>query len=198
MLDAGGRQLLGENLSAAPLFLKLTGRKTPPSGYNGAKPTAHRARSLTQTMWDLERSENREEYFESLKRFFEEKIPFNTFLGMKVDKLDEGFARLRVPYFENLIGDPVRPALHGGVVSTLADTAGGIAAFTSVGPGDVLSTVDLRVDYLRPAALQDLVAEARVLRTGNRMVVCDIAVFHDDPDHRVATGKGVYNVKRAK
>ena len=149
-------------------------------------------------MWNLEASKNRDDYYERLKRFFEERIPFNTFLGMTVDKLDDGFARLRVPFFDKLIGDPERPALHGGVVSTLADTAGGIAAYTSVGHGDVLSTVDLRVDYLRPAALKDLIAEAQVLRTGNRMAVCDITVFQDAPHQRVATGKGVYNVKRAK
>ncbi len=139
----------------------------------------------------------REQYYAGLRRFFEEEIRFNRFLGMRVEALEEGYARLRVPFSEELVGDPFRPSLHGGVVSSLADTAGGIAAFTCVRPGDRLSTVDLRVDYLRPAALEDLVAEGRVLRIGNRVAVADIVVHQGDPDRHVATGKGVYNVKRS-
>jgi uncharacterized protein (TIGR00369 family) len=139
---------------------------------------------------------DQETYFKALKELFEQKIRFNAFLGMKVDVLEPGFARLRIPYFDELIGDPNRPALHGGVVSTLADTAGGIAAFTSVRPGDLLSTVDLRVDYLRPAGQMDLIADGKVLRIGNRVAVSDIVVYQDDAERHIATGKGVYNVKR--
>lgn len=138
-----------------------------------------------------------EQYFEGLRRFFEESIRFNAFLGMRVVRLEPGFAELRVPFRQELVGDPFRPSLHGGVVSSLVDTAGGIAAFTSVSPGDRLATVDLRVDYLRPAALEELVAEARVLRSGNRVAVCDVAVHQGEPGLQVATGKGVYNIKRA-
>lgn len=137
-----------------------------------------------------------DEYYAQLTKFFEGGIRFNAFLGMKVEELAPGYARLRIPFTDDLIGDPFRPALHGGVVSTLLDTAGGIAAFTSVRPGDRLATVDLRVDYLRPAGLQDLIAEAKVLRIGNRVAVCDIVAFQDDPNRHIATGKGVYNVKR--
>lgn len=139
----------------------------------------------------------REQYYEGLRRFFEEEIRFNRFLGMKVEALEPGYARLKVPFFEELVGDPFRPALHGGVLSSLADTAGGIAAFTQVRPGDRLSTVDLRIDYLRPAALEDVIAEGRVLRIGNRVAVVDIVVHQGDESRHVATGKGVYNVKRS-
>jgi len=147
-------------------------------------------------------SENRNtlkdgEYHTRLKQFFEQEIRFNAYLKMNVAQLGDGYARLEIPYREELIGDPLRPALHGGVVSTLLDTAGGIAAFTSVAPGDLLSTVDLRVDYLRPAGLLDVVAEGRVVRIGNRVAVCDIVAYQDDPKKPVATGKGVYNIRRA-
>lgn len=137
-----------------------------------------------------------EKYFDMLRDFFERKILFNAFLQMRVEALEEGFARLTIPFVEHLVGDPYRPALHGGVVSTLLDTTGGIAAFTAVRPGDLLSTVDLRVDYLRPAALLDVVAEGRVIRLGNRVAVCDVVAYQEDREKPVATGKGVYNVKR--
>jgi uncharacterized protein (TIGR00369 family) len=151
-------------------------------------------------MSTISRPESQEEldlYFRKLTEFFENRIRFNAFLKMKVERLERGFARLRVPFFADLVGDPFRPALHGGVVSTLADTAGGIAAFTACRPGDLLSTVDLRVDYLRPAGEADLIADGKVLRVGNRVAVCDIVVFQEDSDKHIATGKGVYSVKRA-
>jgi uncharacterized protein (TIGR00369 family) len=61
------------------------------------------------------------------------------------------------------------------------------------------STIDLRVDYLRPAKLETLVAEARVVRMGNRVGVVDVSVYHPRaPSETIATGKGVYNVKVAR
>ena len=66
----------------------------------------------------------------ALKRFMEEAIPFNVYLGLKVARIDKGFARLVMPYREEFLGDVRRPALHGGIVSTLIDTCGGVAAWS--------------------------------------------------------------------
>jgi uncharacterized protein (TIGR00369 family) len=132
-----------------------------------------------------------------LMQFFEGVIPFNRFLGMRIGRLDEGFVRLELPFREEFIGDPFRRALHGGVISTLIDTAGGFAVWTKVTLEDRVSTIDLRVDYLAPGHPELLIAEARVVRVGNRVGVVDIACLQpSDPDRVVATGKGVYNVKR--
>lgn len=138
-----------------------------------------------------------ESYRATLIRFFEEEIRFNRFLGMKVEELSRGHVKVRIPYREELLGDPDRPALHGGVLSTLLDTAGGLAAFTEIAPGDRLSTVDLRVDYLRPSGEMDLIAEAWVVRVGNKVAVTDVVAYQDDRSVHVGTGKGVYNIRRA-
>jgi uncharacterized protein (TIGR00369 family) len=133
----------------------------------------------------------------ALLHFFEEQIPFNRHLGMKVEQLSADRCRLRLPFREELVGDPFRPALHGGVLSTLADTAGGLAVFTRVAQGKArVSTVDLRVDYYLPGELRDLFADAHVVRLGNRVGVAAIVLHHGDPAVVVAEGKGVYNVKR--
>lgn len=127
-------------------------------------------------------------------------IPFNRLMGVEVTILELGLARLEIPFRDELVGDPSRPALHGGVLSTLIDTAGGAAAFTRVElPGDRLSTLDLRIDYLRPGELRRIAAEGRVTRMGNRVASVDIACFHpDDPSRLIATGKGVYNIRRTR
>jgi uncharacterized protein (TIGR00369 family) len=130
--------------------------------------------------------------------FMERRVRFNRLLGLSLTKLEQGFARMELPFREELIGDPDRPALHGGVMSALLDTCGGAAVWSAAEAGDRVSTVDLRVDYLRPGPLDDLVCEARVLRIGNRVGVADMKVFtRSDPDRTIASGKGVYNIRRA-
>ncbi len=133
-------------------------------------------------------------------RFMEEEIPFNRFLGLKVDHLEAGVCVLRLPWQPPLVGDPFRPSVHGGVTAMLVDTCGGAACFSLLErPTDRVSTVDMRVDYLRPAAGADLLARGRVIRMGNRVAVTHMEVFCgalDDADGPFATGSGVYNVLR--
>jgi uncharacterized protein (TIGR00369 family) len=131
-----------------------------------------------------------------LRQVMEQMIPFNRYLGVRVGALRQGFARLEVPFRDELVGDPLRPALHGGVLSALADTAGGAAVWTGTEDERArVSTIDLRIDYLRPARLVTVVAEATVVRLGNRVGVADVRVFHPDAeDETIATGKGVYNI----
>lgn len=126
-------------------------------------------------------------------------IPFNRYLGVEVTGLSDGFARMEIPFRDELIGDPIRPALHGGVLSSLIDACGGAAVFTLVDPPERVSTIDLRVDYLRPGELQRIACEATVARMGHRVASVDMRVFHvHAPDRLIATGKGVYNVRRMK
>ena len=62
-----------------------------------------------------------------------------------------------------------------------------------------VSTIDLRIDYLRPARLEDVHAEAHTVRLGKRVGVVDIRLFHPAREEEtIATGKGVYNVLRGK
>ena len=137
---------------------------------------------------------------DALRQLTEDWIPFNTYLGVKAVEIRQGYARLDIPFRPELIGDPVRPALHGGVISALADTAGGIAVWTQVDdPRGRVSTIDLRIDYLRPGRPETLVAVATVVRVGNRVGVADIRLFHPSaPDETIATGKGDYNIKLVK
>ncbi len=133
---------------------------------------------------------------EVLRQVMEELIPFNRFLGVKLTGVRKGFARLEIPFRDELIGDPMRPALHGGVLSALGDAAGGAAVWASLDDDNArISTIDLRIDYLRPARLTTLVAEATVVRVGNRVGVADVRLFNaDTEDDTVATVKAVYNV----
>lgn len=138
-----------------------------------------------------------------LRRWFEQGIPFNRFLGIRLHALERGRCVLRLPWRDELVGDASRPAVHGGVLSTLIDTAGGGACFAALDRvEDRLSTVDLRVDYLRPGGAADLWCQGEVVRMGNRVGVARMAVYSGglpgpgEPDQPIATGQAVYNIVR--
>jgi len=134
---------------------------------------------------------------QKVQTFFRDVIPFNRFLGMEVGCFDSGLVQLTLPFRPEFIGNPVLPALHGGVISALLDTAGGGAVWSQIEPNDRVSTVDLRVDYLRPGRPEPLVGQGRVVRQGNRVGVAELRAWHPGrEDKPVAAGMGVYNVTR--
>jgi uncharacterized protein (TIGR00369 family) len=125
-------------------------------------------------------------------------VPFNRFLGLDVEEIAEGRCRMSAKFREEFIGDPLRRALHGGVLSAIIDTCGGATVWSSCERGDRLSTVDLRVDYLRPGLPLDIAVEGRLLRLGNHVGVAEMIAYHPGKKHEpVATGTGVYNVRRS-
>lgn len=141
-----------------------------------------------------------EEVLGLVRKFMRELVPFNGFLGIDVDALSEGRAQLSLPFRAEFIGDSTRnpPALHGGLIATLLDTCGGAAVWTTVNATDKVSTIDMRVDYLRPGRSEILLAEAVVIRTGNRVGVTTMRAFHPSaPGESIAEARGVYNIKRA-
>jgi uncharacterized protein (TIGR00369 family) len=130
-------------------------------------------------------------------RIMEEHVPFNRMLGIRGEWVESGHAVLVLPVRDEFVGDPRRPALHGGVLSALIDTAGGVAAWSALPEGESVSTVDLRVDFLEPGRLGGpLRAEARLVRKGNR--VCHVRVALTQDGTLVAEGVGVYNIHRRK
>jgi uncharacterized protein (TIGR00369 family) len=135
-----------------------------------------------------------------LRQVAEEFIPFNRLLGVRVTLAEKGHVVLEIPWKDEFVGDPMKPAMHGGVISALADTAGGLAVWSAVeNPHARVSTIDLRVDYIRPGKLERLAAEGTVVRVGGHVGVADIRLFHPSAERvTIATGKAVYAIKVPK
>jgi len=81
---------------------------------------------------------------------------------------------------------------HGGAIASLIDIAGDYALWAMLGFG--VPTINIRIDYLRPASDTRLRAQARVRRAGRTVGVVDIDVL-DDQDRLVAVGRGTYGTK---
>jgi uncharacterized protein (TIGR00369 family) len=132
-----------------------------------------------------------------IMQMMERDVPFNRLLGIRGESAEKGKCVLALPVRAEFVGDPRRPALHGGVISALIDTAGGLAAWSALEEGETVSTVDLTVDYLEPGRLAgELRAAAELLRKGNR--VCHVRVRVTQDDTLVAEGRGVYNIHRKR
>ena len=124
-----------------------------------------------------------------------EHSPFMRFLGLEVVRADRGVIEVRLPFREEFLRHDGTDWLHGGVVSALADIAGDYAVVTETGQG--VPTIDLRVDYLRPARRGDLLAVGTTLRVGRTVSVADVEI-RDATGTLVAVGRAVYASPRPK
>jgi uncharacterized protein (TIGR00369 family) len=114
-------------------------------------------------------------------------------LGFAYEGLDGDRVRIRLPYREDLVGDPETGVLAGGVVTTLLDHVGGLAVWVALGLYRPVATLDLRVDYMRAAAPgQDLIAEARCYRLTRSLGFVRAWAFENHPDDPVAAAQSAY------
>ncbi|WP_339108148.1 PaaI family thioesterase [Thioclava sp. GXIMD4216] len=101
---------------------------------------------------------------------------------MKVVDVSSGKARMVLPYNEKLIGDPETGVIHGGAVSVLMDTCCATAVMAHPSQPRSTATLDLRIDYMRPAKPgQSIVASAEVYHI-SRSIAFVRAVAHDESD----------------
>jgi uncharacterized protein (TIGR00369 family) len=114
-------------------------------------------------------------------------IPHVKELGIELVGSSRGIAVMRLPYHERLVGNPETGVLHGGVVTTLIDTACGLAAITGPAEPSRVATLDLRIDYLRPASAgQALFARAEVTKLTRHIAFLRAEAYERDPDDCVA------------
>lgn len=91
--------------------------------------------------------------------------PWFAAIGGELLTAGGGKAKARVSWREDLIGDPKSGVIHGGVITTLLDQLGGAAVMSALATPLPIATLDLRIDYLKPAAKGiAIVAEAECLR----------------------------------
>ena len=92
-------------------------------------------------------------------------MPYVKKLSMSVIELPHGHGQMRLPCTDQLVGNPNEGLLHGGVVTSFLDTLGGLVVMACVPENTPLATLDLRIDYLRPALSQkDLFGSAECYR----------------------------------
>jgi len=119
--------------------------------------------------------------------------PHSQELGLEVVHSAKGMAIMRLPWHERLVGSPDEPVLHGGVVTTLLDSVCGMATMSARQPPERIVTLDLRIDYQRPATPHtDLFAKAEVTKQTRTIAFLTAVAYQDDPKDTVALATGTF------
>ena len=116
-----------------------------------------------------------------------ESLPHNAKLGLRVADIAPGRCTAYIECNPELIGDPGRGMLHGGVVTTLIDSTAGAAVCSSLPPETPLVTLDMRIDYLKSTEPgKRLYATAELSRLTRWIAFVRAYAYQDDPENRVA------------
>jgi uncharacterized protein (TIGR00369 family) len=116
--------------------------------------------------------------------------PYARFLGVRLEPGEVGPVAV-LPFDPKLIGNPLLPALHGGVVASFLELAA-LAKLDAAGRR--ARTIDITVDYLRPARPVPLYAEARVLKLGRRAANLAVEAWQEGRDSPVAALRGHFMI----
>lgn len=132
---------------------------------------------------------------EQAQRFIEA-LPHAKALSLKVTEIGQGVAGIVMPYDEKLVGDPETGVIHGGAVSALMDTCCGAAVMCHPSEPGGTATIDLRIDYMRPAkAGQAVTATATCYHVTRSVAFVRATACDEDTDRPVATATGTFTVE---
>src|SRR3712207_222665 len=108
-------------------------------------------------------------------------------MGARLERVEPGAVAIVLPYREDLTQQS--GYLHAGVITAIADSACGYAAYTLMPAGSEVLSVEFKVNLLRPAAGREFVAEAEVLKAGRTLttVRCDVYARDGGESKMVAT-----------
>jgi len=125
-------------------------------------------------------------------------LPHSREIGMRLHMASDGVAVLSVPYDARLVGDPQTGVMHGGVITGLLDTACGMAVMAVPEPLRATATLDLRIDYMRPAtAGERVMCRAECYRLTRSIGFARAVAYHADPEDPVASAAGAFMLERA-
>ena len=116
--------------------------------------------------------------------------PYARFLGARLEPEGDGMICV-LPFAPRLIGNPILPALHGGVVASFLELAA-LARLDAEGKRP--RTIDITVDYLRPARPVTTYADARILKLGRRAANVAVEAWQEDRANPVAALRGHFMI----
>ena len=136
---------------------------------------------------------------EKIAEQFIKALPFCAALDIRLESMDVAKASMSMPYDKRIVGDPETGVVHGGAVSALMDTCCGLAVSLHPESGKPTATIDLRIEYMRPAKVGERIFTHAHVYNVTRTVAFVRALAHDgDVEKPVASATGAFTFSRLK
>ncbi len=120
-------------------------------------------------------------------------IPHCRLLGMRLEEVRRGSGMMSLDWNERLVGNPVTRVVHSGVITALLDTLCGLVVMAGVPEGTPLATLDLRIDYLRPATPEKRIrASAECYKVTHSVAFVHGLAYNDDAADAIAHCTGTF------
>jgi acyl-coenzyme A thioesterase PaaI-like protein len=141
---------------------------------------ANRTNMLTDRPMDFRASPTLEAPEDPASSFA--KSPFARCLGIRVG--DDG--TLVMPFSPKIIGNPILPAIHGGMTGAFLETTAIVSVTRELGGLALPKSIGLTINYLRSGRALDGYAKASIVKQGRRVVAFEAQAWQDDPSKPIA------------
>jgi len=118
-------------------------------------------------------------------------IPYARFLGVGVERVNNALECV-LPFREEIIGNPILPAIHGGVIGAFLELTALLRLVDESGTDRVAKPINFAIDYLRSAGPTTTRARADIFKLGRRVAVVHVVAWQDDASRPVASGNGKF------
>ena len=127
------------------------------------------------------------------QEWFSDTIPHSKALGLKIIAVRRGFGSMQLEWREEFVGNPETGVLAGGPLTALMDSCCGMSVATMLKEPAPFATLDLRIDYVRPATPgQTVIAEAECYRITRSVAFTRAFAHHGDAKDPIAAAAGTF------
>ncbi len=123
-------------------------------------------------------------------------VPHMAEIGVRVHDMNEDGVTFSMAYQERFAGNPVNGILHGGIITTLIDTAMGMSIYARLKQYMPIATLDFRIDYLKPATPgEDVFTWASCYKVTKQIAFVRGIAYHSDTNDPIANSVGTFMLK---
>lgn len=125
-----------------------------------------------------------------------ELIPYARLIGIECLRENDALI-FRLPANKDNIGNPLLPAIHGGVIAGFMELAAVMHLLIATGSGSVPKIIDFSVDYLRAGLFRDTYAQCQVWRQGRRVANVSVTAWQSTADEPIATARAHFKIEES-
>lgn len=119
--------------------------------------------------------------------------PYSRELGLRLHEVEPDWCVIKVLPDERMVGNPASGVVHGGVITALLDSCYGLAIYVKLNNLRPMATLDLRIDYLKPATPgREILGGAVCYKLGHELAFVRGSAYHDSPEDPIATSAAIF------